>query len=317
MRIIKTYENAIREALTAKLTPQKSKWHGPAYNKDRKQQNLNYLLNKAILTDSFDVCKVLIELGANPNSNGSQGSSNLQIHDAAGFSSPEIIALLLDNGADVNKKGTAGRTPLHCAAMDSIGNDNINLLLDRGAKIEAKDSKGNTALQMSCIKTDEEQIKNLVEKGANVNSKNYQGQTPLITLIIEGGASDMVVFLLDHGADPLLFDKNKEAALHHLCNVYFKNDEEFEEAVNLMLSYSGGDIDQSFDGGPTPLRSCITNPYWRRDQAMALLNMGADWLAAFKTYENLLRFFDNDLSWWKNPPKSFAAIEKTRGLFKR
>ena len=55
------------------------------------------------------------------------------LHNAAGYSTKEMVELLISNGANVNAKNEDGWTPLHDAATKEVA----ELLIDKGADMEA------------------------------------------------------------------------------------------------------------------------------------------------------------------------------------
>ncbi|TMA53279.1 MAG: ankyrin repeat domain-containing protein [Deltaproteobacteria bacterium] len=61
---------------------------------------------------------------------------------------PELIEVLLDAGADPNSQGRDGLTPLMWAAGQGLL-DPVTLLLRRGADVNAKASYGITAWQVA------------------------------------------------------------------------------------------------------------------------------------------------------------------------
>jgi ankyrin repeat protein len=52
----------------------------------------------------------------------------------------------------------------------------------------------------------------LIKQGASVNARDDQGATPLYRAV-EWGISDIVRYLLDHGADPTIFDNTGKAPI--------------------------------------------------------------------------------------------------------
>ncbi|KAI3926258.1 hypothetical protein MKW98_028394 [Papaver atlanticum] len=92
--------------------------------------------------------KVLLDHGANPNYDNSEGMLRPLI-SAVGTKSWECMELLLEAGADPNV-ASYGDTPLTFAAMDG-GVEEVTRLLEAGADPNYKDNEGLTALEIVAI----------------------------------------------------------------------------------------------------------------------------------------------------------------------
>ncbi|HYG36036.1 MAG TPA: ankyrin repeat domain-containing protein [Clostridia bacterium] len=123
----------------------------------------------------IETVKNLLRHGTRPNTRDGQGWTLL--HHAAYNGKPEVARVLLDVGAKTHLKDRQGFTPLHWAVYESAGNP----------------GSAETA-------------KLLVARGADVNARDMEGSTPLFWTMWQGD-SKMVLFLLDHGADPNLTGK--------------------------------------------------------------------------------------------------------------
>ena len=96
----------------------------------------------------------------------------------------EIVKLLIEKGANIETQGTYGQTALHAAS--SRGDlEIIKLLIENGANIEAQDKYSSTALHWavnshcSFVSSDcLEVVKFLIKKGAKVEAKNNKNETP-------------------------------------------------------------------------------------------------------------------------------------------
>ncbi|KDQ07605.1 hypothetical protein BOTBODRAFT_85936, partial [Botryobasidium botryosum FD-172 SS1] len=87
------------------------------------------------------------------------------------------VLALLDAGADPNFRGAQGFRPLHLASE----------LIDRPDGIDA--------------------VISLIRMGADVNAKNEFGHTALVTAAATG-SPPAIHILLEHGADPLIYDQD-------------------------------------------------------------------------------------------------------------
>jgi ankyrin repeat protein len=149
-------------------------------------------------------------------------SKDFPLHLAARRGHSGAVEALIRRGADVNALsyggGHFGITPLLASAQQE-NREVIHILAEAGADLEARSESG-TALQMALFKGWSQVVEELVEKGANVNAEatpppdigwciRTEDEWPLLDYI-EGarplylavcGWSEMVEFLLDHGAD--------------------------------------------------------------------------------------------------------------------
>jgi ankyrin repeat protein len=99
----------------------------------------------------------------------------------------------------------------------------VELLLDAGADVKAADRQGRTALLAAIDAPDhftyQEQFEYSLEiagmlmgRGADVNARTTAGDTPLVAAL-RRKHYDIVVSLLDHGADPNVRDGKGVSAL--------------------------------------------------------------------------------------------------------
>ena len=78
----------------------------------------------------------------------------------------EVAKLLIEKGADPNFYFESDNIPLICA-LEKRSNDLAKLLIERGADVNAKDHNGNTPLKLAQFTNDEELINLLKSKGAS------------------------------------------------------------------------------------------------------------------------------------------------------
>ena len=122
------------------------------------------------------------------------------------------------NALDIDDGGYIQGSPLFYACREGYRNI-VEYLLLRGADPNFQDYAGYSAIQqivyqMSEYSYLELQIYNykdiidlLLKYGANINSQNEIGNTPL-NEAVNDDLYDMVVFLLDRGADPNIPNEN-------------------------------------------------------------------------------------------------------------
>lgn len=84
-----------------------------------------------------EICKFLIESGANVNIPANNGFNVYPIHSSVAIKSYNITKMLIDAGAIINVKQQAGFTPLHAAAQQG-DIEIIILLLEHNAEVDIR-----------------------------------------------------------------------------------------------------------------------------------------------------------------------------------
>lgn len=140
------------------------------------------LLHEASAQSSLTLVKLLLRVGADPNSLDAGGHTPLYslANECRNSGARSVVRALEECGANVNANGGVKRcTALHMAARR--GNVEVaEALLECGADIEARDSLGETPLRRSvnCGKTQVAAL--LLKRGADLHSKGSRGLTPLL-----------------------------------------------------------------------------------------------------------------------------------------
>ena len=114
----------------------------------------------------FDVCRLLIDKGAQVKAKGFHGFTPL--HRAAWQGHIEIVRLLCDRGADVEARLFGcypGSRPLHLAAADGRISVMKDLIEVRNADINAKDDCGWTVLTTAINRRKADIVAYLISKG--------------------------------------------------------------------------------------------------------------------------------------------------------
>jgi ankyrin repeat protein len=139
------------------------------------------LLHEAAAAGSATMVKLLLKLGADPNSRDGGGHTPLYAlgNECGVAGCGNIVRILVEGGARVDAAdGVKHCTPLHMAARR--GNTEIaGALLDCGAGMEARDSLGHTPLRraVNCNKTGVAEL--LLARGADRRSRCGKGITPM------------------------------------------------------------------------------------------------------------------------------------------
>lgn len=135
--------------------------------------------------------------------------------------------LLLKAGADVNAQDINGQTALHYVVSSSRIRTELyeleqvqllEILLKNGANPNIKDKAGNTVLAQALQATIGQHIgimelEKLLKSGANPNVQNNEGKTPLMLACEIDSNFEIILALLQAGADSKLTDIAGKAAI--------------------------------------------------------------------------------------------------------
>ncbi|XP_071099039.1 serine/threonine-protein phosphatase 6 regulatory ankyrin repeat subunit B-like [Haliotis cracherodii] len=143
---------------------------------------------------------------------------------------------------DINCRGNKSWTPLMKGA--SSGNkDTFDLLLLNGANPSLTGDDNDTLLHAACDGGNIDIVRHVIGD-FDINTRGENGHTPLMLAVCEGH-TDVVDFVVDHGADVNMVDNDGDGLLHLACeagNVKMVKD---------VMSYS--DINLKDNVGWTPL----------------------------------------------------------------
>lgn len=143
---------------------------------------------------------------------------------------PVIAGKLLASGAKINVQDEDGRTALHYTVIGArISNSQLfeqeqvqllDTLLKYKADLNIKDKEGNTALSAALQSTNGQHIgimelEKLLVSGANPNIQNNQGKTPLMLACELNSDFEVILALVQAGADPKLVDQAGKAAIDY------------------------------------------------------------------------------------------------------
>ena len=126
------------------------------------------------------------------------GASRPPLHDASLYGHFDVVRMLLEHGADPNRPIIGGDTPLSAAAYTGQA-EVARLLLQKGAIVDAACSDGATPLYIAAENDHKEVVELLLANGADVNGATPDG-TPLLGACIEGHAA-IISMLLAKGAN--------------------------------------------------------------------------------------------------------------------
>lgn len=164
-----------------------------------------------VTMDNYDMCRSLLEKGADPNMSNDWGQTMIYIATLNGCK--DILKLLLDFGGDPNilcrerARYREIHSPLHISTHYGFYNRNDidDLLLSYDANPNSKNNYGDTPLHISSCVGYDPLIRLLLKYSANINIKNKYGRTPLHNACMQNKISS-VRLLLDAGADLFIPD---------------------------------------------------------------------------------------------------------------
>jgi len=245
----------------------------------------------------------LLKLGADPTVKNKDGQTLLHIlliriqkEDPQELFRSTIRALIEDLQKDhdhiIDIKNNNGDTPLQAliktndySIFDAI------FLVQLGANAHVQDNQGNTLLHILVKKMPKDrefylnQIKQLVKiLGAhnikmNIDIKNESGNTPLQTLIsTQDFLIDDAMYLVELGADPTVQNSEGYTLLHILVGrMNGSSGIIYIQIKNLVKEYQSNiDINIKNRDGNTPLQKLISTKDFSIDDAMYLVELGAD-----------------------------------------
>ncbi|KAM5464425.1 hypothetical protein MauCBS54593_006938 [Microsporum audouinii] len=143
-----------------------------------------------------------------------------------------LVTLLLNEGADINIRSRKNYGVLETAAWHNCGvflecececETIIRLLIDKGVDVSACSRHGGSSLSTFCaLGGRHSTIKTLVEAGANVESQDSFHNTLLHDISrhcteYKPFSANILQYLIDKGANPLLVNKSLLTPLHLAC----------------------------------------------------------------------------------------------------
>jgi len=137
-----------------------------------------YLMEFALDNQQFEVVKLLVELGVNPDEETQSYGSTLDFAFRAD-DDPRYLKAMLDGGLSPNHTHP-GQQPLLHRAIASGGLNQVQLLVQRGSDINALNHQSISALAAAIQSSKPDIALYLVEQGATFNTETIQAVQAII-----------------------------------------------------------------------------------------------------------------------------------------
>lgn len=167
-------------------------------------------LLRAVGNGHISTVKLLLAAGADVNARDLGGSTAL----AQCTKDRELTALLIANKADVKIRNNSKSTSMHSVA--SNGSPEVADLLwaaGAGANLNTQNNIGTTPLLLAVMNGNKAMVQWLIAHDANLNLVDDDGYTPVNRAAFMDDKYEILVLLLEHGADPNGKDKNDRTPL--------------------------------------------------------------------------------------------------------
>lgn len=186
----------------------------------------------------ISLATLLLEHGADPNIQGTDGNTALHCADDA-----KIVDLLLQHGAGVHLRNNRGETPLYsCFPTPRI----VTALLSNGADVNAKDNAGVPFLHQIVFSAHSTPLllDTLLQNNVDLNAVDKAGSTALHALVrsvssrIGENNIDWSRCLLQAGADQTIRNNKGDIPLHIACAAQFRWKSEvtsFHEFIRCLI----------------------------------------------------------------------------------
>ena len=175
----------------------------------------------AIQDGQVNILSFLVEHGANVHVDLQEKLGKTPLMYASQHGHRNLVSFLVEHGDNVDLQDKDGNTPLMLAS--SCGHvDVVTFLVKHGANVNLQNKDGEAALHF-CLSYANFHYKEyfdvlscLITNGADVNACTQDNCTPLMiacsSITVD---ADAATFLVEHGANMDLQDKNGDTALHH------------------------------------------------------------------------------------------------------
>ena len=167
----------------------------PEVELDQGDADSDTALHLAAVEERTDVVQVLIDAGADIDTQNNEGRSPL--HTACEYGGLDVVKMLVRAGAGVRDTNDIGCTCLHVAA-DFGHTETVHYLLCLPqVELDQGDDDNDTALHLAAVEACTVQV--LIDAGADIDTQNNEGWSPLHAACARG-ALNIVKTLVRAGA---------------------------------------------------------------------------------------------------------------------
>ncbi|XP_033733625.1 ankyrin-2-like [Pecten maximus] len=221
--------------------------------------NVNYTnprnetaLHFAVYAGNAHTVQALVDANADPNV-GVKSNQRTPIIIAALRGYTAAVEVLAKGGADINLSSVPGYNAVHMASWNGYTAMLKSLLECEGVEHDKVTCDKNSPLGLACHRNHAAAVEMLLPRGCNVNNQDKDNDTALLYATYNG-MTDTVRLLLQHGADPDLWNSTNVSPLWNA--VYGKHREivKLLLGANVKLEVSSiGTNQHSHSNDPVPL----------------------------------------------------------------
>ncbi|NXQ58786.1 ANKE1 protein, partial [Anthoscopus minutus] len=258
----------------------------------------------ASMKNDIEMCRFLLEHGAQPNVHDNMGCTPAM--KAAELGHEVILELLAKANADMTAVDNEGKGILfYCLLPTARHSHCLQIALEYGADVNNCTTAGRSVLLQACEQAHEVKDMCLIflEKGADPHAKDpATGRTALMEAAREG-AADVVLGLLQRGADVNLFDFERHSAAH------FAAKGGFFEILTIISGYKA-DLKLIAMNGNSPLHYAAEGGF--ADCCRYIAQRGCD-----PTWSNLSNLTPRDVAKSRGFKAAAAVLRKAEKAFKK
>ncbi|KAL4240565.1 hypothetical protein ACF0H5_001357 [Mactra antiquata] len=204
-------------------------------------------LQLAVKENCLDICRILIEKGANVNMTDAEMNNLLNMACWRGYQ--DVSELLVQNGANIDDQNMNGYSAIHTCASQGQA-DILQYLISQNSDLDSLSRQMQTPLHLSVKNRHSDIVQLLLIGGCNVDKIDENRRTALM-YAAEFGFDDITQILVNGGANLNCQDRLGRTALFEAVHNGHLN-------IVQTLSTSGADINLPVTKGSSPLLESIS-----------------------------------------------------------